>query len=252
MLFHSPAAAEGVDGEALGKLVGEISQDALGRGMTIVQSLLDPRADRDIEVLSAAGYHLLARLIYMRLDVARSADGGGSRQAFTWRNFLQFSTEQLERVVAGTYAGSLDCPALAGLREVPDVIAGHKSAAAFCPRAWLICYVEGSPAGCILVNDSRDGVSAEVAYMGVLPAYRGRGVATALVGRSAELARRRARSSLTLSVDADNRFAVRRYLAEGFSQEGSRLAYAACSRGPLVGPWSGPDGPAATGAEGLL
>ena len=106
-----------------------------------------------------------------------------------------------------------------------DVIAGHKADGLFLPEAWLIAERRGKPAGCILVNDSRVGLEAEVAYMGVVPACRGIGVGAAMLRRSAGLAARRRRGCMTLSVDSDNHYALSRYRSEGFAEERFRSAY---------------------------
>lgn len=224
MLFHTPAAAEGVDAAYASQLIRQISTDALSRGMSLVQALKLPTAKGDIQMLTNGGYELLAKLLYMRLDLQAAAPVRHD-ESVTWRSYGQYSQEELAEVIHRTYAGSLDCPALSGLREMSDVIDGHKASGVFCPQAWWILYRDGHPAGCILVNDSDDRVNTEVVYMGAVPAQRGRGLSGLMLRRVAIEARDRGRIALRLSVDANNRYALATYRSEGFIQDSVRLAY---------------------------
>jgi len=223
MLFHSPAGLEGVDSDALEQLVREISRDALARGMTLVQALKRPDAKRDVAMLEAAGYELLARLVHMRLELGdlRPPDRD---PGITWKTYAEFSEEKFGKLIGRTYEGTLDCPALAGMREIGDVIAGHKASGVFRPESWWIAYRDLRASGCILVNDSQDGLTCEIVYMGVAPEQRGCGLGKAMLQRASEHARKRERTAMTLSVDAANHYAIARYKSEGFREKYRRLA----------------------------
>jgi len=224
MLLHSPATARGVDTGLLARLIEAVSAEGLRQKLAMVQSLVDPLDQCTIGVLKDAGYQLLAKLICLRLGLPVEGEYCWNR-SLKWLDHRDFSEADLARVISCTYEGSLDCPQLRGLREMSDVIAGHRAGGAFRPEAWLIASLDGCSAGCILVNDSRVDLSAEVAYMGVAPSCRGKGVGAAMLGRSAELAFGRGRDSITLSVDSRNHHAVNRYLMEGFIAEETRLAF---------------------------
>ena len=61
-------------------------------------------------------------------------------------NGLEWSPDTLEAIAAlieATYRDSLDCPALAGLRHIEDVMAGHKAAGLFSPHRWLLLLQAG-------------------------------------------------------------------------------------------------------------
>ena len=109
MLFHSPAEAEGVEGDALCELVREISHDAVRRGMSLVQALERPDAKSDAKMLEAGGYELLARLVYMRLQLGDLRPSEAD-PAITWESYGEFSEEDLGEVIRRTYEGTLDCP----------------------------------------------------------------------------------------------------------------------------------------------
>ena len=165
----------------------------------------------------------MAELIYMRLDLP--AAPSGSRDELTWRYYGQFTEADLAEVIGSTYEGSLDCPALNGVRDAADIVAGHKAGGLFVPRAWWIVEHGGEPAGCVLVNDLSDSATAEVVYIGVVPAFRGKRLGRAMLRRAADQAHARTRSSLRLAVDARNLYARRIYDSEGFRGTHRCLAY---------------------------
>jgi len=223
-LYHCPADAPGVDAPALRELVRAVSLDAIRDGMCFVQVLCRTDRQEDIEILTAAGYQLLANLVYMRLDLSAAPVSPSEAESFSWRSLGEFDEDELARVIAATYEGSLDCPALFGVRDVRDVIAGHKATGAFTPQSWWIAQKDGSPAGCILVNDSPSTPSAEIVYAGVAPSFRGRGVGRTLVRKAVDQARRRGLDAVTLAVDARNRFARELYERSGFEETDRRIA----------------------------
>ena len=227
MLYHCPAQADGVDADCLPDVVRAVSAEALAGGLAFVQSLVRKMGRTDVVMLSAAGYERLAELVYMKCGVAGPAAARGHAR-FSWRSYGEFSEDDLAEVIQGTYAESLDCPALCGLRELSDVVRGHKASGTFCPETWWIAEQSGRPAGCILLNDSAVHRGAmDVVYMGVVSGYRGGGLGRAMIRHAARAARRRGRSFLTLAVDADNVYAKRIYDGEGFREIDRRIAYIA-------------------------
>lgn len=223
MLLHSQADAAGVKPDALAAVCSYASSDALVRGMSLVQSLELPEADADAEALFAAGFERLAELVYMRIATSDVADA--QRDDLTWRRHGQFDERELTSVIAATYEGSRDCPGLSGVREIDDVIEGHKSGGVFTPETWLIADRSGEAAGCVLVNDASSAQVAEVVYLGVVPAHRGADVGEALIRRAASESCRRGRTTLTLAVDAANTPAMRVYERVGFLCTQRRVSY---------------------------
>jgi len=235
MLYHSSAAAGGVDIEALTALVTVISKEALEKSVSLVQSILSCGAAEDIAMLASAGFEQLAELVYMELAPA-SAVAPQEVPGLTWKNHEQFTESQLGDVIAATYVGSLDCPAICGVRRMKDVIAGHKAGGVFRPDSWWIVELHGVPAGCILMNDSRSSSAGEIVYFGVVPSCRGKGLGAVMLRRAAAETNSRGRTKLTLAVDAANVYARKLYESEGFRCVERRLAYVmlAQSAGPVA------------------
>jgi ribosomal protein S18 acetylase RimI-like enzyme len=228
MLFFSPPYAPGVDRKQLMRLISEISKDAIEGGMSLVQALIDPRDGEQADVLTDSGMILLADLIYMKRDLLiRSPREPAVREDIQWRSYKQFTEVELGEIISQSYADSVDCPALRGVRDMTDVIAGHKCSGAFCPETWWIvsCDDQATPAGCILVNDSARGPSADIIYMGVAREFRRLGLARAMLDRTIAQAAKRNCESVAVAVDTRNDYAIRVYEQSGFVETHRRSAY---------------------------
>lgn len=229
MLLFSRFGAMGVDPSALATLLRCVWTAACDCGLAFVQSLVPLEARGDIAVLESAGLEQLAELIYMRLNLldADSASKAPSQVCddCTWRSDEQFDEAELCDVIARTYEGSLDCPALTGVRSIQDVVAGHKASGTFRPASWWIVERHRHAAGCILVNGSVSPGVAEVVYMGVAPAFRGQGLGGAMLAHAAREVRREKNCAMTLAVDSCNAPALGLYASAGFTRVFSRVAY---------------------------
>lgn len=225
MLFASPAQAPGVDVESLIELLRALGGFALGRGLSMVQSLLPPEAQADKAVLERAGFAKLAQLTYMNWDLSRFEPSAPPAEL----QMLPVQTcgeAALAEVILASYRQSLDCPALEGVRQIGDVIAGHKASGVYHPESWWIATWSGAPAGCLLLNDNPLSGAADVVYLGVAPEFRGRGLGRAMILHAAKDIRRRGYGNMTLAVDAANPYALRIYQSVGFKPLFSRDAYA--------------------------
>jgi ribosomal protein S18 acetylase RimI-like enzyme len=114
-----------------------------------------------------------------------------------------------------SYEQSLDCPEVNGARAIDDVISGHQAQGRYDPSRWWLARSEGAPVGVLLiVEPSR--AEWEVAYMGVVPEARRRGVGRELLLRSLCEARVAEAVWLVLSVDDRNLPARALYQSVGF------------------------------------
>ncbi|HDY65452.1 MAG TPA: GNAT family N-acetyltransferase [Phycisphaerae bacterium] len=216
-LHHSPAAAKGVNCEALVELVRAITHKALTDGAFMLQSLLDENSPRDADILGEAGFEELAELLYMRRNLYELPESPDfSRWSF--RNYHQFKEEELVEVIRLTYQGTHDCPRLSGVRKLEDVIVSHKFTGRFSPQWWWVAYCKDRPAGCILVNRSGNGHSAEIAYMGVAPLFRGQQLGYTLLCWASNHIQTKNIGVLNLAVDARNTYAKDLYERFGFQE----------------------------------
>ena len=233
-LFHSPLGAPGVDRTALAQVVRSATEAALSAGLRFVQvsMLRDGLPER--AAAEEWGYRFVAELFYMTLELASvrvlPAPPGQSTERGTdlsWRAYGRFTEAELGDLILATYEGSQDCPVLLPLRPAADVLTTHKAGGALGAGSWWILDVDGRPAGCVLVNDRPLESAAEVEYLGLLPACRGRGLARRLIERAAAGAASRGMERLLLACDSRNARALRAYARAGFRRTHSRWMFAA-------------------------
>jgi mycothiol synthase len=225
MQFHCPPQAPGVEAGSIPPVIRRASARALEEGISFVQTLVQSARHADAGLLEAGGFERLAELVYMNLDLGGPIQPEGL-VGCRWRNYEQYDESELSAVIRGTYEQSLDCPALYGLRTLPQVIEGHKASGVFSPQSWWILDVAGRPAGCVLVNDSPSAAGdADLVYLGVVGYARGRGLGRAMVRHAARWAQQQRRVFMSVAVDSSNVYAMRIYDSEGFRQTDRRMAY---------------------------
>ncbi len=115
-----------------------------------------------------------------------------------------------------TYVGTLDCPELDGVRTIDDIIAGHRGQGKFQPDFWRLAFAGATPVGVVILVEMEDAVTWELAYLGVTPEYRRRGLARAILLHGLHALRDQPAMEVVLSVDERNRPAQFLYQSLGF------------------------------------
>ena len=185
------------------------------RALHYSQALLDPRPGGPAPLLREAGFQRLGRLAYLLHDLQRicaATPGAGVE----WRSYQDALRPLFGQTIQATYRDSLDMPELAGRRPIEDVLASHQAAGAFDPSLWELAYIDGRPAGCLLLAVQFDGRLLELVYLGVVPAFRGRGLGGQLVTRALEHACQRGAAAVLVAADERNIPARRLYERFGF------------------------------------
>ncbi|HYD02266.1 MAG TPA: GNAT family N-acetyltransferase [Phycisphaerales bacterium] len=214
---------------------------ALSRGeygeTVLAQGLLEPGETDAAAAYLDAGFERLAELAYLRRDISRfarydrpewggrgGAEGVGVR--VTRMSELPWDTGQslLAQAMEESYAGTLDCPALCGMRTVEDVLASHKSVGAFDPSLWWLVSAGGRPAGCMLLSRFPAHDTVELVYLGVGPALRGRGVGAGLIALALAELQALGEKSLACAVDLNNAPALALYKRAKFKEFARRTA----------------------------
>ncbi|HKQ47842.1 MAG TPA: GNAT family N-acetyltransferase [Phycisphaerae bacterium] len=227
LLFLSAYGLCGGLRDALQDLIDHILADQAQRNLRLAQCLLNLDDRENDQILSQAGFHSITDLIYMECDVPRMALGWKEspvRTDLCWGDYKTSGHQDFAELIQATYRGSLDCPAMTGLREIEDIIAGHKSVGLFQPHRWRLTRVQGSPAGCILLGENPLRRILEVAYMGVHTARRREGLGRLLIEDALRLAYHERFEKVTLAVDAKNEPAMRLYRGAGFVETMRRRA----------------------------
>lgn len=213
----------------------------------LAQALVDPALSLDIASFEAGGLRRMATLEYLERALPRSGPLAPPIVPQGWEivpiaapdildgadpNALGAARRQeLIALLESTYIDTMDCPGLAGMRATADVLDGHFGSGAR-RRHWFIAREARQAGGVCMLNASPDGTSAELAYFGVTPAARGRGIARALLAVGLHACSVARISTVTLAVDARNLPAKRLYETHGFRKTISRVALVKPMRAP--------------------
>lgn len=214
--------------EVLEPLVVRLSQT----GKTFIQSGCDD--DAHAKSLVDGGFEPLAKLVMMSLEAeqfpAANELARGTQQAspepaaVTWVALDQAGEDwrlHLNDVAGRTFIQTQDCPRLSDFRSADDIVEGYVAAAHFDPKLASLIRVGDDWAGCLILTshagaaDDEPGVF-ELTYMGLVPEFRGRGLAGHLMTQTIGQATNAGASRVVLAVDHDNRPAAAIYRRLGW------------------------------------
>jgi ribosomal protein S18 acetylase RimI-like enzyme len=198
-------------------LVRAALDDLKARGFLMAQALLDESAPAHCAAdLAAGGLPYVTDLLYLEGETAAEVPVPLGLPPIDWASFGPETEADFRATLEATYAGSLDMPELEGLRSLDDTLAGHRAAGRFTASRWQVGHVRGEPeaAAVLLLSAVPDRDVWEVAYLGLTPPARGRGLGLAALARAAAMARPHA-SRLDLAVDIRNIPAYRLYRRAG-------------------------------------
>ncbi len=198
-------------------------------GLALAQTLLETHETGAGEAFLGAGFISVGDLAYLRRPRAMASDPKGTTDSL-WpagvegRRYEVGDEDLFVRALDRSYADTLDCPELCGLRSTRDVLDSHRATGRFDPNLWRVLLWEGEPHGAILLNPSPEQDSIELVYLGLSPALRGRGLGAALLRWGVALVRERSEAFIACAVDQRNEPALRVYRRLGFAEFASRRA----------------------------
>lgn len=235
MLLLAPGDLPGSgDSGAAGMLINTLCAHHGGQGVQLAQALLEPAAVSVQQLYEALGFRVMAELIYLQAQLRRVIVPPVLPMGLGWLNYSPAVHALFAETILQTYRDSLDCPGLNGVRQIEDIIAGHKASGEFDPALWfLLCEqpAPGSngngqpvPRGVLLLSRVPRGDATELVYLGLPPASRGHGLGNLLMRQALAAAVATGRTRLTLAVDAGNEPAMRLYLRHGMQRVASKTA----------------------------
>lgn len=199
-------------------LLGAIRQHVDRSGVWLAQCLLEPESASDRAALSRNGFPHLADLHYLRRPLTEPLPPLPRSLLHTEVYRPAENTGRFARLLERTYAGSLDCPALDGLRNGEQALRSHRAAGKFDPARWKIYRVAESDVGVLLLNAHADQNVWEVVYMGIVPEARGQGYGRAMLLTGLHEAQAAGCESVLLAVDGRNHYAINLYRSLGFCE----------------------------------
>jgi mycothiol synthase len=195
-------------------------------GAIFVQALLEIDTGIEADLLKQADFKHVTDLLYLvsqphafptnspDCDLTFESIGVNIRAA----SIDQTQWLRLRNIIEQTYQGTLDCPAVQGVRSIDDVLASYQAVGEFDPSRWFIVQNAQSNAdvGCLLLTMHSQQRNCELVYMGIVPAARGKGYGLEVIRRAQWLCGLGDAERLVLAVDAMNAPAIRAYAAAGF------------------------------------
>lgn len=123
-----------------------------------------------------------------------------------------------------SYAETLDCPELCGMRDTADVLESHRSTGAWDRNLWWLIFLNDQPHGCMLFNRCPDHESVELVYLGLSTQLRGKRIGSALLRLGLSRLAGSPADHVACAVDLRNTPARRLYENAGFRETGRRIA----------------------------
>ncbi|MCL2639581.1 MAG: GNAT family N-acetyltransferase [Phycisphaerales bacterium] len=199
-------------------------EDARQAGVVLAQAMLEPADAVGQNVYAEAGMSQLATLTYMERQPPVQPPMFEGLPGITLIPYSESRHADFHRAIVESYRDTLDCPALSGMRNVDDVIAGHKAVGPFDPELWSVLLLDGVAVGCLLLSEIPARRALELVYLGLSPPVRGRGLGRMLMRRVLSIASQRHFDVATLAVDAANTPAVKLYRRCGYVSTTQRVA----------------------------
>jgi ribosomal protein S18 acetylase RimI-like enzyme len=197
-----------------------------GRGTKLVQALLAPEEVSLAAPLQRNGFVHVTHLWYLRHDLNVPVRRLNTPVRLAFQSY-DADPSAFHQTLFRTYEGSQDCPEVTGVRTLEEIIAGHQAQGRFDPERWWLALEDGRPVAVLLTTEMLESGAWEVAYVGVVPEGRGRGLGRELMLKALFEARAAGVPQLTLSVDGRNRPAWQLYRGLGFEPYDRREVYLA-------------------------
>jgi len=219
------AEANSVQGAVVDALFDAIHERVPQAGSWLGQCLLEPHQTADSEALERNDFSHMAELQFLSRSLA---DPLPDRPVEMFQK-IEFNEQdnqfRFAKLLEATYQGSLDCPNFSGLRTGEEALASHRTAGEFSPNLWNLYEVDGQDAGVLLFARHSEENTWEVAYTGIHPAARGRGLGKAILLDGMHEALQAGVGNILLAVDSNNKYALKVYRELGFLGVGQRSVF---------------------------
>ena len=185
MLLFLPAHLHGQQQvELTRRVIDAVCGRALQEGVHLAQALLEVHDEPLLGLMKDCGFERLAELLYLQAVMSKVAEPplpAGCR----WLTYAPERHELFARTILATYEKSFDCPGLNGLRNIDDILAGHRATGDFDPAWWFLLIENEIPVGAVLLSKVSRSDVTELVYLGLIHARRGKGLSDILMRRAA-------------------------------------------------------------------
>ncbi|MCG8450101.1 MAG: GNAT family N-acetyltransferase [Pirellulales bacterium] len=193
--------------------------------VALAQILAHPDTMPNEKTLADGDFHPLANLVYLTVENSHfpQACPEGDLQ-FEPQAYHQ--SERLGKLLLETYEGSLDCPALNGMRRPEDILEGYADQGALDTNQWYFIRHNQEDVGTLILTSHAQGENWELVYMGIVPTARGKGFGWQTLQHAMWQSRLFKAQRMVLAVDEMNEHALRTYRRAGFVVWDRRTVFA--------------------------
>jgi ribosomal protein S18 acetylase RimI-like enzyme len=206
------------------ELTAHICRTLANRDIHLAQVLIDPAKTEARNFFAHHGFVEMAELLYLNGHAPRSPKFPVLPPGMRLENYSPQSHHLFAAAITASYQNSLDCPGLMGMRDIEDVIAGHRATGEFEPTLWHALYENDIPLGVLLLSRIQSTDSLELVYLGLAPPARGRGLGDLLMQLAMWQVIKENRRRLSCAVDSINIPASKLYYRFGMSRLTSKIA----------------------------
>ncbi|WP_346795876.1 GNAT family N-acetyltransferase [Halomonas sp. Bachu 37] len=199
---------------------------ARGQGIRLVKTVLEVGEHSTAALLTANGFPAVVCLHYLSAPAQAEENSpvAGSRATFTHVSEITF--EHFAALFERVEEGSKDCPELQGTFTAQEALMGFQRQDAHAPAQWYLVRCEGEDAGVLLLAPHPEAGNWELMYMGLVPAWRGRGLGRQVVNEALRRAAKAGVDEVLLAVDERNTPARQLYEQAGFKVQASCVVHA--------------------------
>ena len=201
---------------SLARLLWEASDAYLEvHNVRLAQCLVELDSGAEAEILHAAGYKRSVDLLYL-VSTRDSFPESPPAKKLQFERFQRGAERRLKNVIEQTYRETLDCPALAGIRSMEDIVAGYRATGDTSSTHWYFVCDKMEDVGCLLLTNHSKDLHWELIYVGLVPAARGKAWGLEATRYAQWLTGEAGSDRLVLVVDAANHPALKMYASAGF------------------------------------
>ena len=210
-------------GELLQALEEAKSATAL-KGVATAHALLGEDDAQSVHLFESVGFAKLATLQYMEWSATQNPRVLSQITNATFYAASALTHDVLCSTLEKTFIGSLDCPAIHGKRNTQDIIASHKGFEQNDLSLWFTILSDKELAGVLFMNHLQNESILELAYLGITPEMRNKGIAIDAMSHAVNQAVKRGCNKIVLAVDDTNVPAISLYKKVNFRETTKRVA----------------------------
>jgi mycothiol synthase len=230
-LVWPPQAAEDTDRQEIeDRLLRHASVWLRQRGAKLAQALLALDEIHLGASLERNGLQHIGSLSYLRHDLVLPVGAATPALQLRYEPYSTGDQQLFHQTLLHTYEGTQDCPEVNGVRDLEEVLEGHRAQGVHRPERWWLAREGDGPVGVLLLTEMPEWQALDLSYLGVVPEARRRGMGWALTRKAIHETQAAGAAQLTLAVDARNLPARNLYRRLGFEAYDQREVYLAVWR----------------------